>query len=233
MRFFHTPDLRFRAARIWSNNELKKFAQLFSGKIVNVSAHDDSDKEGKFYKDYFTGADEYQKTNYSPDAILPEGEIYLDLEKELPSHLKQKYDVVFNHTTLEHVYNCRNAFKSFCEMSRNAVIVVVPFLQQFHGFKDYNDYWRFTPEAMRNMYEENGISLRYCSANAAFHSAIYIFCIGYRDSSLNDYIPARFDLGFEARHLGGAARLCSALGANVVSNFFDRLLFIKYRKRGY
>ena len=39
-------DRKFRVPRIWSNKELKKFASLFSGEIINVSGWMDNDKQG-------------------------------------------------------------------------------------------------------------------------------------------------------------------------------------------
>jgi len=38
-------DNKFQVPRIWSNAELRKFAHLFSGSIVNVSGWIDKDKE--------------------------------------------------------------------------------------------------------------------------------------------------------------------------------------------
>src|SRR5579872_1279134 len=85
-------------ARCWSNREARKFAPLFRGSIVNVSAWQDEDKEGCHYKDYFSAADEYWMTNYKADARGWQGnrdkEIFLDLEKELPAELHAKFDAV-------------------------------------------------------------------------------------------------------------------------------------------
>lgn len=37
-------------ARIWSNNELAKIAEVFSGDIINVSGELDRDKSGGYIK---------------------------------------------------------------------------------------------------------------------------------------------------------------------------------------
>ena len=107
-------DRRFRLARIWSNNELRRVAPLFEGLIVNVSAGTDEDKEGGCYLDYFSKAQGYEMTNNSPGAFRGfegrENEHLVDLESELPSQLRRRYDVVFNHTTLEHIFNLKRAF---------------------------------------------------------------------------------------------------------------------------
>lgn len=139
--------------------------------------------------------------------------------------------MVFNHTTLEHVYNVNTAFASLCKMSKDVVIIIVPFVQQFHGALDYNDYWRFTPEAVQRMYADNGIEMRYCSANGGDHASIYLFTIGYRDKNWDDCIPERFDLEFDSQRRGGPAKFHSSIGANVISDsLLHRILFWKRRK---
>ena len=46
----------FSIPRRWSNTELRRFAHLFGGPAVNVSAWQDRDKEGGFYRQYFSAA---------------------------------------------------------------------------------------------------------------------------------------------------------------------------------
>lgn len=69
---------------------------------------------------------------------------FLDLAAEdINQELIGKYDVVFNHTTLEHIFKVEKASQNLCLMSKDIVIVIVPFLQEQHA--EYGDYWRFTP----------------------------------------------------------------------------------------
>lgn len=171
-------DKKFKTPRIWSNKELKKYAHLFTGNIINVSAWKDEDGQGDYYKNYFKYAKTYSLTNYKSEARGYQGkknEIFLDLEKELPNELKSKYDVVFNHTTLEHIYDVNSAFNNLCDMSKDIVIVVVPFLQQMHA--DYGDYWRFTPLAIKKMFERKGLTTLYSSFNEDKFSSVYLFFI--------------------------------------------------------
>lgn len=145
-------DRIFRLPRIWSNRELRKFSHLFTGDVVNVSGWKDEDKEGERYKNYFQNASSYSLTNYVAEARGFQGyedEIFLDLSKPIPAELHGKFDVVFNHTVLEHVFEVNQAFENLCNMTRDILIVVVPFLQEMHG--EYGDYWRFTPQAMKNV----------------------------------------------------------------------------------
>ncbi len=175
-------DRKYRLPRIWSNEELRRFAHLFSGDIVNVSGWKDKDKEGNFYKDYFVNANNYYISNYKSDAKGFQGfdnEFYLDLTQDLDKKYINRFDVVFNHTTLEHIYDVKKAFKNLCLISKDIIILIVPFLQQMHG--DYGDYWRFTPLAIRNLFEANGVRLLYLKFNNHRHASVYIFAIGSKE----------------------------------------------------
>lgn len=168
-----------RVPRRWSNDELRKIAPWFEGDVVNVSGWKDSDKQGAHYRDYFSKARSYSITNYRAEARGFQGqpgEIFLDLSGQLPSELAGKFDVVFNHTVLEHIYECRVAFANLAKMSRDIVIVVVPFVQQFHS--TYGDFWRFTPLTMQRLYEDNGMSMLRCTFNEHWMSSVYLFAVG-------------------------------------------------------
>lgn len=173
-------DRKFRIPRIWSNNELNKFANQFIGKIVNVSGWKDDDKRGLKYKDYYPNLSEYWITNYKSEAKGFQGnlenEIFINLEEELSDEYLEKFDVVFNHTVLEHVFEVDKAFSNLCKMSKDIIIVIVPFLQEQHA--DYGDYWRFTPIAIEKLFKKNNVDLIYINYNDDSHNSIYIFAIG-------------------------------------------------------
>lgn len=172
-------DRRFRLPRVWSNRQLEKIAPLFHGHVVNVSAWKDEDKEGRHYRDYFVNAASYRLTNWKSEARGFQGspdEIYLDLEQDLPQELIGGFDVVFNHTTLEHIFNVQKAFKNLCLLSRDVVIVCVPFLQPYHS--DYGDYWRFSPLCLKRLYRENGLTVLSLNWNSHRMSAVYVFGVG-------------------------------------------------------
>lgn len=175
-------DRRYRLARIWSNQELKLFSHIFDGDVVNVSAWKDQDKEGLYYSDYFSNARSYSLTNYKADCrgIQDESkEIFLNLEEELPKELYEKFDVVFNHTTLEHIYDFEKAFKNICSLTKDTVIIVVPFLQEMHG--DYGDFWRFSPSAMEKMFKDQGLTPLYISYNSHKNASVYVFCVATKN----------------------------------------------------
>ncbi len=173
-------DKKYSVPRNWSNTELKKMASFFKGKVVNVSGWQDKDKEGSFYKKYFTSAEEYYLTNYLSEVRGFQGniknEIFLNLEKDLPIDLVKKFDVVFNHTTLEHVFDIFKAFENLCKLSKDIVIMVLPFIQEVHG--DYGDYWRLTPQAINRLFIQNKFSLIYLNYSKNSKNSIYIFAIG-------------------------------------------------------
>ena len=178
-------DKKFRVPRVWSNRELEKFGHLFSGKGVNVSGWKDIDKEGKKYRDYFSNISEYWITNYKSEARGFQGdqenEIFLDLEEDLDESMHGKFDVVFNHTVLEHIFDVNKAFENLCKLSNDIVIVVVPFLQEQHA--EYGDYWRFTPLAVEKLFQQNSMEMIYINYNDASDDSIYIFAIGTKDKN--------------------------------------------------
>lgn len=183
-------DRKYTIPRIWSNSELMKIAHLFSGKIVNVSAWQDKDKQGGFYKDYFLNANQYFKSNYEHDLRGFQGdqenEFFLDLEKEIPEKWINDFDVVFNHTTFEHIFDIFTAFKNLCLLSKDVVIFIVPFLQEMHG--EYGDYWRFTPQAIHKLFELNNFKLIYINYSMNPKHSIYLFAVASKNPTNWDKI---------------------------------------------
>jgi len=161
--------------RLWSNDELKKFASSYVGDVLHVSAWKDEDKQGGFYKDYFNNAKSYTITNYVGERGIQGNEIELDL-LNIPESMVGKYNVVFNHTTLEHIFDARTAHKNLCRLSNDIVIIVVPKSQETHSTDSYGDYWRFTEQGLSAMFKENGFTVEYMSEGGGM-DGIYLFCI--------------------------------------------------------
>jgi len=175
-------DRQFRITRQWSNHEIKKLATLFYGDVVNVSAWDDRDKEGGYYKEYFSNASGYYYTNHTGIRGYQqrENEYLVDLSKDLSGELMSRFDVVFNHTTLEHIFEVRKAFENLCSMTQDVVIVIVPFSQVQHETESYEDYWRFTPSCMHQMFQENGLEVVYEAESKHKEAAIYLLFVASR-----------------------------------------------------
>jgi hypothetical protein len=127
----------------------------------------------------------YSITNYRGDrgSQGSEGEIFLDLEVPLPPDLEGRFDFVFNHTTLEHVFDFRHAFSNLCLMSRDAVILVLPWAQVAHPNPSFGDFWRFSPEAVRRLFEVEGFTPVYVSGSPMRNASVYVLGLGVRDPS--------------------------------------------------
>lgn len=194
---FRSVNRTYKLARIWSNSELRKVAWLFEGNIVNVSGSDDKDKEGGYYENYFCNKNSYVISNFTGDKGHKErtNEILLDITSHLPEDLVHRFDVVFNHTMLEHVFDVFTAFKNLCELSKDIVIIVVPFAQIQHAIdKSYDDYWRFTPPTIRQLFAINHFEVVYEAESPDKDAAIYLFFVASRNPEkwinvLPDYKP--------------------------------------------
>ena len=170
--------------RNWSNAELMKFAPLYDGDVINVSGWRDEDKTGSSYRNYFTSARSYTVSNFVGERGVQgqTGEIELDLEGEVPADLRGHYQVVFNHTTLEHIYDIRKALANLCALSGDTVILVTPFIQPVHMEPgSYGDYWRPSPMAMERMLADNGFEVLCQSSNDNAWYIIYVFTLASRE----------------------------------------------------
>lgn len=216
MRFIE--DRVFRVPRKWSNQQLRRFGDRFRGDVVNVSGWKDADKEGGVYRSYFPNATSYAITNFTVHYDNRPDELFLDLEKPLPGELTDKFDVVFNHTVLEHIYECHAAFANLCRMTRDVVILVVPFLQPYHA--SYGDYWRFTPLTLERMFRDNGLTQVYCSFNEHWLCSIYLFAIGTKQ-------PKRWEGQFPTH-----SREISARGAWAGSRSIPSLRMLRNKASG-
>lgn len=121
-----TKYLRKFTPRYWSNDVLHSIADhLPQGlEILNVSGWDDRDKEGSHYRSYFRSyfrsPAAYHISNYPDDSARGanvHSDVLLDLQKPLPAELKGAYDVVLNHTVLEHVADPQFAFRQIADIS--------------------------------------------------------------------------------------------------------------------
>lgn len=201
-----TINRKWLLQRYWSNKELRKFSLLFTGSVINVSGWKDDDKEGNKYKDYFNKADSYFISNWEHGDRGFQGyenEFSLDLLVELNDKLRNRFDVVFNHTTLEHIYKFKEAFRNLCRLSKDIVIIIVPFLQEMHG---EDDYWRFSPLAIKNLFEENEFKLLYLNFNNHRYSSVYIFAIGSKNpENWKDKIKYEFKNKINDEYCGSKA----------------------------
>jgi hypothetical protein len=194
--------------RTWSNRELRKFAFLFQGDIINVSGWLDLDQEGGSYKDYFSNKRSYTVSNKDGDRGLSgvHGELYMDLTKEIRKEQCGAYDVVFNHTTLEHVADPRLAVSNLCKLSKDIVIVCAPFMQIEHwSTGSYSDYFRFTEAGLIELFKSNNFTVIYSSSNHNPVFPIYFFIIASKHPEIWKR-GGRFQINAESNYLLGHMR---------------------------
>lgn len=153
-------------ARSRSNEEIRTLGQHFNGDVLNLSGWKDSDKEGGYYRDYFPNASSYVISNYGAEVgSSGNEEKELDLSKPYAGQIGT-YDLVFNHTVIEHVYPTQIVFDNLAKLSRDAILTIVPFVQHTHGVKDeFVDYYRYSPLALECLFKERGFKTVYMSWN--------------------------------------------------------------------
>jgi hypothetical protein len=191
----------FVRPREFSNACLRSYGHHFSGDILNVSGWKDGDREGAHYREYFPKRASYTVSNYE---VADRGigsmegsgvnEIMLDLNQPVPDDLRGKFDVVLNHTTLEHVIHIEQAFANLCALSRDAVIVVVPVMQQFHILPSYGDYYRMLPFAIHETFKLHGFTPLVIETNDQPFAPIYCFAIAVRDPKKYESIAPHLSL---------------------------------------
>ena len=168
--------------RRWSNRELRACGPLFGGDVLNVSGWRDEDKQEGRYRDYFPNAKSYRLTNYWGTDAKNDGEadsLFLDLEAPLPESLRGICDLAWTHTVLEHVGDVEAAFRNLGALTRDAVLVVVPWIQDEHYAPGlYGDFWRFSPLGVRRLMEKSGLELVHLSANEQPWYPVYLFAVG-------------------------------------------------------
>lgn len=152
-----------------------------------ISGWDDRDGGGGFYQNYFTNKTSYTVSNAPTEdkglGSIKESyikEIALDLSVPLPKELERQFDVIFNHTTLKHIINSQLALENLCAMSKGAVIIVVPLIQQIHILGSYGDYWRPTTLGLAKIMKKCGLEPLVIKSNDQPFTPVYCFAIGVR-----------------------------------------------------
>ena len=226
-----------KSVRVWSNRELKKFSALFDGDIINVSGWQDKDKEGGKYRDYFSNSKNYYISNYSDDkgrgvSGSSKTDLFIDLEEKIDPVFVDKFDVVFHHTILEHVSDPVSVFRNLSLMTKDILISVVPFKQKLHFEKgSYGDYFRFSPMAMRKLYEDNGFKILYESFSPPPFIDIYLFYIGYRKNKWERNIK-KIHIDIEKLNGRMGSNNYKILLYTIIYNIYIKLLFLlKLRKK--
>lgn len=137
-------------ARILLNHELSKIE--VGGKILDLGSSKESASYNRFlkYREPYT----VTRTDFYSDGP---GMVRLDLEKPF-SLSDASFDTMTCFNVLEHIYNyCNVIAESYRVLKPGGVFVgSTPFLVNFHA--DPHDYFRYTHEALENMFVEAGFS---------------------------------------------------------------------------
>jgi hypothetical protein len=173
-----TPHLE---PRVWSNREVEPIAAGITGDVIHVSAWRDDDKHGRTYRDYFARARSYTTTNVGGQRGELEGaDLPLDLSVPLPVELEGAYDLAFNHTTLEHVYEIETALDALFGLTRDQLLVVIPFMQVEHWERpSFADHWRMTRFSLTRACVDRGFEVLSLTSN---HNAVWpiYYCLHAR-----------------------------------------------------
>jgi hypothetical protein len=176
--------------RAFVNSLFRTYGPIFSGKVINVSGWDDRDGEGGTYRTYFPNISDYTISN-APNIQKGVGsvrategehkEIAIDLDLPIPNELQRTFDVVFNISTLEHVFAIDQGFEDLCTLSRDAVLLSIPVIQQVHIAESYGDYWRMTTLGIARKFLEHGFTPLVIAANDQPFAPVYCFALAVRD----------------------------------------------------
>lgn len=206
-----TPD---EHPRTWSNREIRRVGERITGDVVHVSAWRDEDKEGGTYRHYFPNASRYVTTNVGGARGEGIDNLHLDLSAPIEDDLRQAFDLVFNHTTLEHVFDVQIALDNLFDMSRDEVLLVVPFMQVEHWEAPaYGDYWRLSEHALRQSCANHEFEVLTLTSN---HNPVWpiYYCLHARRIAISAQQHHRWSIadappGFGSRPVAPGHRLMS------------------------
>ena len=187
LHLHHNQDMKFsQNGRTYSNVSLKRILPLLNViSVLNISGWDDGDKEGGRYSHYFSQkVNKYEVSHFENDYLRSDTDIskmVINLE-DINYQAVEKFELVFSHTVLEHVFDQQNAFRIMCSLAEKYVVGVVPMINVLHWEETYDDYWRFTPHGIRKLFENNEFNLVHLEIGPSLSISQYIIFVGARHS---------------------------------------------------
>ena len=137
--------------RVDSNRWLHTQCKDVVGTILSIGSGDDSDGEGRKYRDYFPGA-----TSYTTSEVVPmEGcDLVIDV-RSMPEMTSSSYDCIYCSGVLEHVDEFRKGFDEITRILKPGGILLLglPFRQAIHMAPQ--DFWRFTEYGIRYLLKDS------------------------------------------------------------------------------
>jgi SAM-dependent methyltransferase len=126
-------------------------------KVMEVGIAGD-EKPGGNYKLFGNGND-YQTLDviakYEPDILADICDTKLDGDN---------WDVIILSNTLEHVFNYQKALKECFRLLKKGGVLIfdIPFMYPYHPDPDFEDYWRLSPSAFRDVLNLIGFDVEVC-----------------------------------------------------------------------
>ena len=139
-------------ARIESNRWLRVQAAGVHGRVLSIGSGDDTDGEGRTYRQYFGRCTSYATSEAVP---TPGCDLVLDV-KRMPQVDDATFNCVFCSGVLEHVDDHEAALAEITRILRpgGTLLLGLPFRQAIHLAP--TDYWRFTEYGARVLLERHG-----------------------------------------------------------------------------
>lgn len=148
-------DIMVSRSRCESNRWLRRHAAEITGKVLSLGSGDDSDGQGRKYRDYFTRCSSYTTSEVSAEFGC---DLVLDV-RSMPEVAAASYDCVFCSGVLEHVDDFQAALQEITRILKpgGTLLLGVPFRQGIHLAPQ--DFWRFTEFGLRLLLEQRGYTV--------------------------------------------------------------------------
>jgi SAM-dependent methyltransferase len=157
----HIPTKGRKEANQW----LQKHCKEVCGKVLSIGSGDDSDSQGKQYRDYFMKADSYTTSEVDDH---PAADLVIDA-RDMPEIKSESYDCIFCGGVLEHVDEHRKALNEITRVLKidGILLLGVPFRQAPHMVP--HDYWRFAEYGLRFLLRDNYEILEFLANDNTVH----------------------------------------------------------------
>jgi SAM-dependent methyltransferase len=146
-RFFSRPS----RGRKESNQWLRRQCMGIQGDVLSIGSESDSDRQGDFYRNYFSMASSYTTSEVSPKFGC---DLICDV-RSMPQIADSRYDCIICNGVLEHVDDYRAGLAEMTRILKNGGILLlgVPFRQAIH--MGPHDFWRFTEFGVRYLLKDD------------------------------------------------------------------------------
>lgn len=145
-RFFSRPSRSRKESNAW----LLRQCPGIRGDVLSIGSESDSDRQGDFYRNYFSMASSYITSEVSPKFGC---DLICDI-RSMPQIADNRYDCIFCNGVLEHVDDIRAGLAEMTRILKSGGILLlgVPFRQAIH--MGPNDFWRFTEFGIRYLLKD-------------------------------------------------------------------------------